>query len=332
MTNRSVLANIRTTLLAASLILPTLAIATAAKAQTYPDRPVRVVVPYTPGGGTDVVARAVTERLAVKWNKPVVVDNRPGAGTAIGGEIVAKAPPDGYTLLFSDSTTFVILPHVSSSLHFNPLTDFAPISLAVRLAPVLAVANNTPAKTLGEFIAYAKAHPGELSYASPGAGTYTHLAMEYFKHMAGIDMLHVPYKGSSPAMADLLAGRVAAYFVTYGVFEPYEKAGKLRVLAAGTSARPPALPELPTIGESVPGYAIDVWFGMAAPAGTPAPILDKIAADVNEILKDPKFLEEFVKPQAYTAGDLTRAQFGEQMKTDFAKWREIVKVTGVTID
>ena len=304
----------------------------ASDAQTYPDHPVRVVVPYTPGGGTDVVARAITERLSQKWGQAVVVDNRPGAGTGIGGEIVAKAPPDGYTLLFSDSSTFVILPHVTSSLHFDPLKDFAPIALAVRLSPVLAIANNAPATSLPGVIAYAKAHPGELTYASPGVGTYTHIAMEYFKHLAGIDMLHVPYKGSSPAMADLLAGRVSAYFVTYGVFEPFEKAGQLKVIAAGTASRPTALPNIPTIGESVPGYSIDVWFGLAAPAGTPTVILDKIYADVDSVLKDQKFLEEFVKPQAYTAGRLTREQFGAQMKSDFDKWGEIVKLTGIKID
>lgn len=306
--------------------------AAAVEAQVYPDHTVKVVVPYTPGGGTDVVARAISQRLSVKWGQPVVVDNRPGAGTAIGGEVVATAPADGYTLLFSDSTTFVILPHVYSHLRFDPHKAFDPISLVVRLAPVLAVANNTPAKTLPELIAYAKAHPGQLTYASPGVGTYTNIALEYFKHMAGVDMLHVPYKGSSPAMSDLLAGRVSAYFVTYSVFESYEKAGKLRILAAGTSSRIPARPDLPTISESVPGYSINVWFGLAAPAGTPAAVLDKIHADVDAILKDPDFIEQFIKPQAYITGNLTRAQFAEQLKSDFVKWGEIVKLTGVKIN
>jgi tripartite-type tricarboxylate transporter receptor subunit TctC len=301
-------------------------------AQGYPDRPVRVIVPYTPGGGTDVVARAISQRLSEKWHQAVFVDNRPGAGTAIGGEAVAKATPDGYTLLFSDSTTFVILPHVYSNLKFDPAKDFAPIALAVRLAPVLAVANNAPAKTVPDLIAYAKAHPGELTYASPGVGTYTYMALEYFKHMAGIDILHVPYKGSSPAMTDLLAGRVSAYFVTYSVFESYEKAGKLKVIAAGTKERIPARPDLPTMGETVPGYFIDVWFGLAAPAGTPSPILDKINADVNAILRDPNFVEQFIKPQAYIAGDLTRAQFGEQMRGDLKKWGDIVRLTGIKLE
>ncbi len=306
--------------------------ATFSHAQTYPDHAVKVIVPYTPGGGTDVVGRAISQHLSEKWGQPVIVDNRAGAGTAIGGEAVAKAPADGYTLLFSDSTTFVILPHVYSNLRFDPQKDFAPIALAVRLAPVLAIANNAPAKTLPELLAYAKAHPGQLTYASPGVGTYTHIAMEYFKHMAGVDILHVPYKGSSPAMADLLSGRLSAYFVTYSVFDSYEKAGKLKILAAGTPNRIPARPDLPTIGESVPGYSINVWFGLAAPAGTPTAILDKISADVNSILKDPDFIEKFIKPQAYIAGDLSREQFAAQWKADFEKWGEIVRLTGVKID
>ena len=322
----------RTLPLVCALMLLLVCTAVASSAQPYPDHAVKVIVPYTPGGGTDVVGRAISQRLSEKWGQPVIVDNRAGAGTAIGAEVVAKAPADGYTLLFSDSTTFVILPHVYSNLRFDPAKDFAPIALAVQLAPVLAVANNTPGKTLPELITYAKNHPGQLSYASPGVGTYTHIAMEYFKHMAGVDMLHVPYKGSSPAMADLLSGRVAAYFVTYSVFESYEKAGKLRILAAGTPRRIPARPDLPTIGESVPGYSINVWFGLAAPAATPAPILDKISADVDAILKDPEFIEQFIKPQAYIPGDLTRAQFAEQMKSDFIKWGQIVELTGVKIE
>jgi tripartite-type tricarboxylate transporter receptor subunit TctC len=306
--------------------------AVPAGAQTYPDHAVKVVVPYTPGGGTDVVARAISQRLSMKWGQPVVVDNRAGAGTAIGGEVVATSPADGYTLLFSDSTTFVILPHVYSHLRFDPDKAFDAIALVVHLAPVLAVANNAPAKTIPELISYAKTHPGQLTYASPGVGTYTNIAMEYFKHMADVNMLHVPYKGSSPAMTDLLAGRVSAYFVTYSVFDAYAKDGKLRILAAATPNRIPSRPDLPTIGESVPGYSIDVWFGLAAPAGTPSAVLDKIHADVSSILKDPDFIEQFIKPQVYIAGDLTRAEFATQLKSDFVKWGEIVKITGVKIE
>jgi tripartite-type tricarboxylate transporter receptor subunit TctC len=306
--------------------------AAIAPAADFPDHPVRVIVPYLAGGGTDTVARAIAARLTERWGKNVYVENRGGAGTAIGGEAAAKSAPDGYTLLFSDSSTFVINPHVYTHLPYDPLKDFEPVSLVVRLAPVLAISNNTPAKTLPELIAYTKANPGKLSYASPGIGTYTNIAMEYFKHEAGVDMLHVPYKGSSAAMADLLAGRVNAYFVTYSVFDAYEKAGKLKILATAMPQRLPIRPDLATIGESVPGYSIDVWFGMAAPKGTPTAILDKIHDDIATILKAPAFIEQFIKPQAYIAGDLTRAQFGEQMKSDFAKWKKLVAIAKVKID
>jgi tripartite-type tricarboxylate transporter receptor subunit TctC len=314
---------------ALALLLP---LTTNADAQTFPDHPVKVIVPYTAGGGTDSVARAVSQRLSEIWGQPVIVDNRPGAGTSIGSEAASKAPPDGYTLLFTDSSAFVINPHVYSKLRIDPLKDFAPVALAVRLAPVLAIANNTQAKSVAEFVAYAKAHPGELTYASPGVGTYTHIAMEYFKHMAGIDLLHVPYKGSSPAMTDLLAGRVASYMVTYSVFDAYERDGRLKILGAATPQRLPNRPDLPAIAETIPGYSIEVWFGFAAPVGTPDAVLDKIHADVMTALKQPDFVEKFIKPQAYIAGDLTRQQFTEQLKADFVKWGELVKISGVKIE
>jgi tripartite-type tricarboxylate transporter receptor subunit TctC len=301
-------------------------------AQNFPDHTVKVIVPYVAGGGTDSVARAVSQGLQELWGQPVVVENKSGAGTAVGSEYAAKSPADGYTLLFSDSSALVINPHVYSKLRYDPIKDFEPIALAVRLAPVLAISNDMKAKSVGEFIAYAKAHPGEVTYASPGTGTYTHIAMEYFKHMAGIEMLHVPYKGSSPAMTDLIAGRIASYMVTYSVFDQYEKDGRLKILAAATDMRLPNRPDLPTIGETVKDYSIDVWFGFAAPAGTPAAILDKIHADVTKIVNDPGFVEKFIRPQAFIAGNLSRADFAAQVKSDFVKWGELVKVAGVKID
>jgi tripartite-type tricarboxylate transporter receptor subunit TctC len=316
-------------LAAASLLLSFTA---SVAAQNFPDHTVKVIVPYVAGGGTDSVARAVGQGLQELWGQPVVVENKSGAGTSVGSEYAAKSTADGYTLLFSDSGALVINPHVYSKLRYDPIKDFEPVALAVRLAPVLAISNDVKAKSVGEFIAYAKAHPGEMSYASPGTGTYTHIAMEYFKHMAGIDMLHVPYKGSSPAMTDLIAGRIASYMVTYSVFDQYEKDGKLKILAAATDKRLPNRPDLPTIGETVKDYSIDVWFGFAAPAGTPAAILDKIHADVTRIVNDPAFVEKFLKPQAFIAGNLSRAAFVAQVKSDFLKWGELVKIAGVKID
>jgi tripartite-type tricarboxylate transporter receptor subunit TctC len=298
-------------------------------AQNYPDRAVKVIVPYTPGGGTDTVARAISQRLSEKWAHPVIVENRPGAGTSLGADAVAKAPSDGYTLLFTDSASFVINPHIYAKLPFDPLKDLEPIALAVRLAPVLAVANDAPGKTIAELIAFGKANPGKMTYATPGVGSYPHVAMEYFKHLAGIDILHVPYRGSTPALADLIGGRITMYMVTYSVFDALEREGKLKIAAAATDERLPNRPDLPTIGETVKGYGINVWFGFAAPAGTPTAVLDKIHGDVVEILKEPKFVETFIKPQAYIAGDISRKQFADQIKSEHAKWSELVRISGV---
>ena len=300
----------------------------AASAQKFPERTVKVIVPVTAGGGTDTVARALCQRLSEMWGQPIVVENRPGAGTTLGADVVAKAPADGHTLMFTDSSTFLISPHIYPKLPYNPLTDLEPVALAVRLAPVLSVSANAPAKTMADLIAYTKRHPGELSYASPGVGTYTHIAMEHLKRSAGLDILHVPYRGTSPALADLLGGRITMYMVTYGVFESYDRDGKLKVVATATDKRLPVRPDVPTIGEFVPGYAIDVWFGFAAPAGTPAPVLDKIHADVTTVLNDRKFIESFLAPQAYLAGDISRQDFAAQIRAAFPKWGELVKASG----
>ena len=300
----------------------------AANAQQYPDRPVKIVVPYTAGGATDAVGRALAQQLSDLWKQPVVVENKAGAGASLGADFVAKSAPDGYTLLFSDSSPFVINPHIYDKLPFDPLKDLEPVALGVHLSPALAVSNKAPGKTLAELLDYARANPDVLTYASPGVGNYTHVALEYLKHLAGVKMVHVPYRGTNQVMPDLLSGRVDMFLVTISVFEQYEKDGKLRVIAAATEKRLPQRPNLPTIGETVPGYAIDVWFGMAAPAGTPAAILDKINADVRQVLHEKKFNESFIVPQSYQAGNLSRQQFSDMIKTQFAKWRELVKISG----
>jgi len=298
------------------------------QAQEWPTRPVKVVVPYSAGGGTDTVARAVSHRLSEKWGQNVVVENREGAGTAVGTEAVIRSANDGYTLLFSDASSFGINPHVNQKLRFDPRTDLEPVALTVHLAPVLAIANDVPANTLAEFIAYGKANPGKLTYASPGVGTYTHIAMEYFKHEAKLDMVHVPYRGSSPAMTDLLSGRVSSYMVTYSVFDAYEKDKKLKIIATATKDRLPIRPDLPTIGDQVPGYNIDVWFGFAAPAGTPANILDKIYKDVQEIVDNEEFKKKFLEPQSYVGGRMSRADFKRKVSEDYDKWGRLVKLAG----
>ncbi|OGA77339.1 MAG: hypothetical protein A3G81_09495 [Betaproteobacteria bacterium RIFCSPLOWO2_12_FULL_65_14] len=322
---------IRTTAVLAALVFA-LGVQNA-HAQAYPAKPVKMIVPYPPGGGTDSVARNIAQRLSDAWHQPVVVENRPGAGTTIGAEAVAKSPADGYTLLFSDTATFLINPYLYSKLSYDPLKDFAPITIATRLAPVLAVANAVPVKNMRELLAYAKSNPGKLTYASPGNGSYPHIAMEALKKQAGLDLIHVPYKGSSPAMADLLAGRVSMYMVTYSVFDKLEQAGKLKVVASATPKRLSVRPDLPTISESgVPGYTVNVWFGMAAPAGTPDAILDKVHADVVRILRSDEFEEKVLKPQALERGGMSRAEFLDELKQESVRWGELVRNSGAKLD
>ncbi len=311
--------------MAAASILMTI---TSAQAADWPTQPVKVIVPYSAGGGTDTVARAISHRLSEKWGQNVFVENRDGAGTAVGTEAVIRSPADGYTLLFSDASSFGINPHVNPKLRFDPRKDLEPAALAVHLAPVLAVANEVPANNLAEFIAYGKANPGKLTYASPGVGTYTHIAMEYFRHEAKLDMVHVPYRGSSPAMTDLLASRVSSYMVTYSVFDAYEKDKKLKILATATKDRLPLRPDLPAIGEQLPGYSIDVWFGFAAPTGTPAAILDQIHKDVQEIVDSADFKTRFLQPQSYVGGNMSRAAFKTKVAEDYEKWGRLVKLAG----
>ena len=300
-------------------------------AQQFPDRPVKIIVPYTAGGGTDVVARALAQQLNELWKQPVVVENKPGAGASLGADFVAKSTPDGYTLLFSDLSPFVINPHIYDKLPFDPLKDLEPVALGVQLSPALAVSNNTPGPGVKELLDYARANPDKLTYASPGVGNYTHVAFEYLKHMAKVKMVHVPYRGTNQVMPDLLSGRVDMFLVTISVFTQYEKDKQLRVIAAATEKRLPLRPDLPTIGETVPGYSIDVWFGMAAPAGTPAAILDKINADTRQVLNEKKFHESFIVPQAYQAGTLTRAEFTAKVRAEHEKWRELVKISGAKV-
>jgi tripartite-type tricarboxylate transporter receptor subunit TctC len=297
-------------------------------AQQYPDRLVKIVVPYTAGGGVDAVARALAQQLSEVWKQPVIIENKAGAGGAIGGDFVAKAAPDGYTLLFSDPAPLVINPHIYDKLPFDPAKELKPVALGVRLSPVLALSKNAPGKDLAEIIAYAKTHPDVLTYASPGIGNYSHVAMAYLAHMAGVKMVHVPYRGTNQVMPDLLSGRVDMFLVTISIFEQYEKDGRLRIIAAATDKRLPQRPDLPTVGETIPGYAIDVWFGLSAPAATPVTILDKINADARKVLNAKVFHDTFIVPQSYRAGDLTRQEFADLVKSEYVKWGELVKISG----
>jgi len=300
----------------------------SAQAQEFPSKVVKIVVPFPAGGANDTAARAIGERLAKKWGKPVVIENRPGAGTAIGTRAVIEAAPDGHTLLFTSSTPLVVNPH-TRKLPFDPLKDLAPIAIAVSGSPAMAVSSSTPAKSLKELVAYAKANPGKLTYASTGKGTYTHVAMEYFAKRAGINMLHVPYNGTAPILTDMLGGRINVYMVTISVFQQLEKDGKLKIIAMGTEDKLPSRPDLPTIGSVIPGYGIDVWFGLAAPAGTPEAILDKINKDVVEIVNDPVFVKDFAEPRGFIPSKLNRQQFVERLKKDYNSWGNMADAIGL---
>ena len=300
-----------------------------AVAQTFPDKPVKIVVPYTPGGATDTLARSIANQLSAKWNKPVLVDNRGGASGMIGAEFVAKAPPDGYTLMISDSAPYVILPNFYANLNYAPLKDFAPITVIARQAPIIVISNKIPANNIKELVTYLKSHP-DTPYASLGNGSYPHVAMEEFQRQTGTKLLHVPYKGTAQIITDMIGGQVDLYVGTLGAFEQHEKSGKVKILATATEKRLPFRPELVTVSESgVPGFSVSVWFGMVATVGTPTPVLNKIYQDVAEILKNNAFISEVLTPQALIPGGDSRADFGALMKVDTVRWGEIIKSTGI---
>ncbi len=298
--------------------------------QSWPNKSVRMVVPYTTGGGTDSVARSLAQQLSKTWGNSVVVENHPGAATMIGADLVAKAAADGYTLLFSDTATFVINQHLYTKMPYRPLVDLAPIAQVVQLAPVLAISNAVPVNNLKEFIAYAKSNPGKLSYASFGSGSYPNVISEQLKRMANIDILHIPYKGSAAAVTDMIGGQLSMLMVTLSVFDQLEKAGKLKILATATGKRLSLRPDLPTISEAgVPGYLANVWFGMAATAGTPEAVLDKIHADIVKILSEPNFVDKVIKAQSFEPVITTRSEFTNFLKNEELRWGQLVRESGV---
>jgi len=297
----------------------------------YPDRPVRIVVPYTPGGATDTVARSIASQLSTRWGQPVIVENRGGASGMIGAAAVAKAPPDGYTLVLSDSAPFVILPSLHADMAYDPLKDFAPITVVARQVPILVVSSKLPVHNVKELVAYLKAHPN-TPYGSLGPGSYPHVAMEEFQQLSGTRMLHVPYKGTAQVTTDMIGGQIGLYIGTLGAFQQQEKAGTVRILAVATQQRVSLRPDLPTVAEAgVPGFAVNVWFGLAGRAGTPADILDKIHADVRAVLGDRHFVEEVLLPQALTPGGDSRAEFGDLMRGDTERWRQSIQSAGIKL-
>ncbi len=302
-----------------------LALASGAAAQGYPVRPIRLVVPFPPGGGNDTVARSVGFKLAAALGQQVVIDNRAGAGGIIGAEIVAKAAPDGYTLFLGGVASHGINPNLHAKLGYDPVKDFTPVSLIASAPLILVVHPSVPAKSVQELIQLAKAKPGALSFASNGTGGSSHLAAEMFKMMTSTDMLHVPYKGLSPALTDLLSGQVQLMFSSTVAILPQVRAGKLRPLAMTGARRSPAMPEVPTIAESgVTGYETASWYGVLAPAGTPRAIVDRLNLEIVKITRSPDVRERLAAEGADPVGN-SPEEFAAHIKRELARWSKVIR-------
>ena len=302
-----------------------------AQAAAYPDKPIRIVIPYPPGGGTDIVIRAVSGRLSERLGQPVVVDNRGGATGTIGSESVAHAAPDGYTLLAHTNAGITILPHLNQKLPYDPIRDFAPVTMAAQSPYLMVVNPKVPATTVAQFIALAKSKPGEINYASSGSGASTHLAGLLFCQMAHVNMVQIPYKGSGPATTELLAGQVQMRFSSIPPVLQQVRAGRLRALAVTSMKRFALVPDVPTVAETVPGFEVLSWYGVFAPTGTPASIIKKLNADFAAALNSPD-----VKALLATDGSEVVASspdyFGKVIKAEYARWAPVVKESGAKID
>jgi tripartite-type tricarboxylate transporter receptor subunit TctC len=300
--------------------------ASSALAQSWPQRPVHVIVPFVAGGNTDSQARIVTERLNELLGQPLVVENKVGAGGAIAAEFVAKSAPDGYTLFFAASPQFSL--PLLQKVNFDPYKDFAPISIVGTNPFVLGVHGSVPATTLKEFVDYVKPRPGQLNYASAGAGTITHLTTALFLSLAGLQMTHVPYKGGAQASADLVAGQVQMYFGNPSELMPHVASGKIRLLAVSGAKRTPQLPDVPTIAESYPGFATGTWNGFLAPTGTPPAIIERLAHQVAKAVREPATAERLRKIGVEPLGN-TPAEFAALVQREAPIWRDAVQAAGI---
>jgi tripartite-type tricarboxylate transporter receptor subunit TctC len=318
---------VRLALLLAALLS---ALGGPAQAADYPTRPVKFVVPYPPAGTTDVLARIVAQWLSEHMGQSFVVENKPGAGNNLGVDYVVNSPPDGYTMLLVNPANGINAT-LYKNLTFNFIRDIAPVAGLVRTPNVMEVTPKLPVKTVAEFIAYCKANPGKINMASSGSGTSVHLSGELFKSMTGCDMLHVPYKGAGPALTDLMGGQVDVIFDNLPSSVGHIKGGKLRALGVTSQEREPSMPALPTIGETVPGYEATAWFGIGMPKNTPRDIIDKVNAEVNRALADPKFRERMAelggKPIAGSPED-----FGRIIAAETAKWEKVVISSGAKVE
>jgi tripartite-type tricarboxylate transporter receptor subunit TctC len=318
-----------------SLLLLGAAMVSVAGAQSWPTKPIRLIVTFTAGGGTDVVARIVAPKLSEALGQQVIVDNRPGAGGIVGTELAVKSPPDGYTLLLAAAGATTIAPNLyaKDKVPFDPVKDLLPITLVATVPFIITAHPSVPATNLRELIAYAKANPDKLNYGSSGNGGSPHLAGELFERVAGVNMVHVPYKGLAPAITDLLGGQIQLVFADVGLVAQHVKSGKLRALAATSEQRSASLPDVPTVQEAgVPGYGAATWYGLVAPAGIPGAIRDRLATEMQKIIAMPD-----VRAQLTAAGNevpnMTMEQFGALVRNDYSKWQKLIaEIGGIKVE
>jgi tripartite-type tricarboxylate transporter receptor subunit TctC len=306
----------------------TLALSSLASAQAYPNKTIKIIVPFAVGGIADTFGRVIAQKLTETWGQPVVVENKGGAGGNIGADLVAKSPPDGYMLVIGNIGSHAVNPFLMKNMPYDPLKDFVPIAHVLDAEGLLVVNSALPVKTVSELIAYGKANPGKLSYASGGVGTTSHLAGELFKSMSGVDMVHVPYKGNSPAITDVMGGQVQMIFATMPTVIQQVKGGRLRALATLGNTRAKATPDVPTIAETLPGFDVANWIGMFAPAGTPKEIVDRLNAEVQKIMRAPD-VEARLETEGAKFVPTTPETFAAFQKAESAKWAAAIKAANI---
>ena len=308
------------------------AFATPGFAQTYPAKPIRIVVHFPPGGPTDLVARTLGQKLNEAWSQQVIIDNRPGAAGIVGVENVVRAPPDGYTLLFATGGSMSITPAIGTKVPYNVFTDLAPISLLVINPQILVLHPSVPVNSVRELIKFAKSKPGQINYASVGPGSPNHLGMELLKHMTGIDMVHIPYKGTAPAVTDLLGGQVSLMFNSMPSVLPYVRSGRLKGIAVGSAKRSPAAPDIPTVAEAgVPGFQYVTWYGLVAPAATPKDVIVKINGEVVRAMQDKEVAQRLIREGAEPAPGTPDA-LAKYMRSEYDQWKKTIAQAKLKLD
>ena len=314
-----------------SLILALTATLGSAWGQPFPVRSVRIVVPFAPGGGADVIARLLSQRLGESWGQTVVIDNRAGAGGTVGSDLVAKSPPDGYTLVMATVSTHAVAASLYRKLPYDPVRDFAAITNLASIPNYLVVHPSVPARSVKELVALARSRPDQLIYASSGNGTSGHLSMELLKTMTGIKAVHIPFKGAGPGTIALVSGEVHMQFASVLPLTGPIQSGRLRALAISGARRSPSLPDIPTVAETVPGYEAVTWYGLLAPAGTAGPVISRIHGDAVKVVNTAEFRERMEKDGGTVVGN-TPAEFSDYIKADIAKWAKVVKAIGAQVD